>query len=105
MLPFHVERQSEDHTVRVIVHGEVDVATGPRLAEEVRAAESAEPERLVIDLREVTFFDSTGLQIILDAEVRARNAPWALVVAPGQGEPRRILELAEVLGRLQLEEP
>jgi hypothetical protein len=51
----------------------------------------------------VSFFDSTGLQIVLDAEVRAREEGRSFVVAPGDGEPRRILELAEVAERLTLE--
>ena len=61
-------------------------------------------ERWCIDLREVTFFDSTGLQLVLDADVRAREEGRILIVAPGDGEPRRILELAEVADRLLLEE-
>ena len=59
---------------------------------------------LVLDLREVSFFDSTGLQLVLDADVRAREEGRRFVVLPGDGEPRRILELAEVADRLQLEE-
>ena len=59
---------------------------------------------LVLDLREVSFFDSTGLQLVLDADVRAREEGRRFVVLPGDGEPMRILELAEVADRLQLEE-
>ena len=60
---------------------------------------------LVLDLREVTFFDSTGLQLVLDADVRAREEGRRFVVAvAGDGEPRRVLELAEVADRLNLEE-
>src|SRR5690348_18513630 len=105
MTPFHVERQSVEHKVRVVVRGEVDIQTGPRLEQEVLAAESAGPRTVVIDLRDVTFFDSTGLRVVLDAEVRARGTGRTLVVLPGDGEPRRVLELAEVADRLLLEEP
>ena len=62
------------------------------------------PDTLILDLREVTFFDSTGLQLVLDADVRAREEGRTLIVLPGDGEPRRILELAEVADRLNLEE-
>ena len=68
------------------------------------APRPSSPEKLVLDLREVTFFDSTGLQLVLDADVRAREEGRTLIVAPGDGEPRRILELAEVADRLRLEE-
>jgi anti-anti-sigma factor len=105
MLPFAVERHADSAAVRVLVRGELDVATGPRVEEEVRAAEAEAPALLVLDLREVTFFDSTGLQLVLDADVRAREEGRTFVLLPGDGEPRRILELADALGRLRLEEP
>jgi anti-sigma B factor antagonist len=102
---FSVERHDEAERLRLVVQGELDMETGPRLQDEIERAHAAAPAVLVLDLRGVTFFDSTGLQIVLDAEVRARDARWTFVVAPGHGEPRRILELAEVIGRLHLEEP
>lgn len=105
MLPFSIERQLAEDRVRVIVRGELDVETGPRLAEELLAVEAGAPATLVLDLREVSFFDSTGLQLVLDAEVRAREQERTFVVLPGEGEPLRVLELAEVADRLTLEEP
>jgi anti-anti-sigma factor len=104
VVPFALERQLSNGTARIVVRGELDLSTGPRLEEEVRLVESEAPEVLVLDLRDVTFFDSTGLQLVLDADVRAREEGRAFVVAPGDGEPRRILELAEVADRLSLEE-
>ena len=86
------------------MRGELDLSTGPRVEEELRRAEADQPDTLVLDLREVTFFDSTGLQLVLDADVRAREEGRVLIVLPGDGEPRRILELAEVADRLSLEE-
>jgi anti-anti-sigma regulatory factor len=35
--------------------------------------EAGQPETLILDLREVSFFDSTGLQLVPDADVRARE--------------------------------
>src|SRR5688572_5045897 len=104
MLPFKVEQQQTNGKVHVIVRGELDMETGPRAEEELRRAEDGRPSVLVLDLREVTFFDSTGLQLVLDADVRAREEGRTFVVMPGDGEPRRILELAEVADRLELEE-
>jgi anti-anti-sigma factor len=104
MLPFKVERERNNDELRVVIRGELDMATGPRAEEEIRRAEEAKPSVLVLDLREVTFFDSTGLQLVLDADVRAREEGRTFVVAPGDGEPRRILELAAVADRLTLEE-
>jgi anti-anti-sigma factor len=105
VLPFSVERQVAPDRIRIVVRGELDMETGPRLREELRSAERDGPPTLVLDLREVSFFDSTGLQLLLDAEVRAREEGRTLVVLPGDGEPLRVLELAEVVDRLTLEEP
>jgi anti-anti-sigma factor len=104
MVPFTVERQVSADTARIVVRGELDMETGPRLEEEIRRAEAESPALLVLDLREVSFFDSTGLQLVLDADVRAREEGRRFVVLPGEGEPMRILELAEVADRLQLKE-
>ena len=104
MVPFTVERQLSDGTARLLVRGELDMETGPRLDEQIREVEAQRPAVLVLDLREVSFFDSTGLQLVLDADVRAREEGRRFVVLPGDGEPMRILELAEVADRLQLEE-
>ena len=71
------------------MRGELDLATGPRVEEELRRAEAEAPDTLMLDLREVTFFDSTGLQLVLDADVRAREEGRTLIVLPGDGEPRR----------------
>ena len=101
MVPFALERQLSSGTARIVVRGELDLSTGPRVEEEVRRAEAEQPGTLILDLREVTFFDSTGLQLVLDADVRAREEGRTLIVLPGDGEPRRILELAEVADRLR----
>src|SRR5689334_20210272 len=103
MLPFKVERQQSNGSVRIVVRGELDMETGPRAEEELRRAENDGPGVLVLDLRDVSFFDSTGLQLVLDADVRAREEGRTFIVALGDGEPRRILELAEVADRLNLE--
>ena len=85
-----------------MVRGDVDMTTGDRLEAEVLRAESAEPGTLTLDLAQVTFFDSTGLQILLDADVRAREEGRRLVVVPGDGEVARVLALAEVSERLDV---
>jgi anti-sigma B factor antagonist len=104
VVPFALERQLSAGTARIVVRGELDRSTGPRLEEELRRIEAEAPEILVLDLRDVTFFDSAALQLVLDADVRAREEGRAFVVAPGDGEPRRILELAHVADRLKLED-
>ena len=99
-MTFDIERHDEDGGIRIVVRGEVDMTTGDRFEREVLAAEERQPATLTIDLTGVDFLDSTGLQIVLDADVRAQAAGHRLVVLPGEGEAARVFALAEVADRL-----
>jgi anti-anti-sigma factor len=88
----------------VVVHvgGEVDLVTAPRLAGELISAEeqSVPPTRLVIDLTEVTFLASAGLQVLLEYELRCRTTNIELFVVVHEGSVARtmaMMGLTEVL--------
>jgi anti-sigma B factor antagonist len=82
-------------TVVVGFQGELDLHN----AEEIRAAlEDAlgrRPERLVVDLSDVEFLDSTALGALLQARRRQAETGSFRIAAPGI-EPRRVLRLAGV---------
>jgi anti-anti-sigma factor len=99
-LSFDIERHDDQDGVRIVVRGEVDMTTGDRFEREIMAAEERRPAILTIDLTGVDFLDSTGLQIVLDADVRAHDAGHRLVVIPGEGEAARVFALTEVADRL-----
>ena len=52
-----------------------------------------EPERLVVDLAEVRFIDSTALGVLIEARTRLANKRGFLLAAPGL-ETRRALEIS-----------
>jgi anti-sigma B factor antagonist len=77
---------------RVKLCGEVDLATAPELAAALSAA--AQDAALVfVDLSELTFMDSTGLHVILDARARLRGADCALVVTRRSRQVNRTSEI------------
>ncbi|MDQ7805116.1 STAS domain-containing protein [Amycolatopsis sp. A133] len=52
------------------VAGEIDLVSAPEFGDVVDAVLAGEPEKLVVDLREVTFFCSAGLQVLASAHRR-----------------------------------
>ena len=49
--------------------------------------------KVVIDLRQVEFLDSTGLRVILSANARSRSDSFKLEVINGPEQVRHVLEL------------
>ena len=78
----------------VRVSGEVDLATAPRLDHTLREA-LAHARLVLVDLREMLFMDSSGLRVILDASVRAREQRGRVVLA---GVPAQVEALLDVTG-------
>ena len=77
------------------VGGEVDVATAPRLRERLIELVNNGQHRIVVDLSDVEFLDSTGLGVLVGAlkRVRSHEGDLALVCT----EPR-ILKVFEITG-------
>ena len=76
MSGFEVRIQGD---ARVVVSGEVDMATAPELGEAMRSVASTGVLRLVVDLADVSFMDSSGLGM-LAAMHREQSARGGVVV-------------------------
>jgi anti-anti-sigma factor len=79
--------------VFVVVVGDVDLGSAPRVAHQVRRAAQSGLE-VIVDLESTTFMDCTGLSALLQAE--ADIAPVRLSVTPGPPQVQRLFELAEI---------
>ena len=101
-MSIRIDRHDDAGDIRLVIHGDVDMTTGDRLESELLRAEREQPGTLTLDLSSVAFFDSTGLQLLLDADVRAHEEQRRVVVIPGDGEAARVLALAEVSDRLNV---
>jgi anti-anti-sigma regulatory factor len=54
-------------------------------------------QRLVIDLRRITFIDLIGVKLLLDLTHDASDDGWQLSLIHGDGQPRRMLKLIGAL--------
>jgi anti-anti-sigma factor len=91
-----VDRRTFGTTAEVEVRGELDLASTPDFERSVRGALGDGPERVVIDLRSVTFMDSTAIHGLLRLRDRATIDQVDLVVLRPAGEADRIFEVCGI---------
>ena len=84
--------------VCVALAGELDVAAYPHAMEAVAlVTRHRDTELVVLDLRGLTFIDSSGLRLVLEAQAEARRDGFQFAAVPGPPEIQRVFGLACVL--------
>lgn len=95
-----------EERIRLIVDGELDMATGPNLECALQGAESEAPALLILDLSALRFMDCTGLHLILAAHERTAAAGRRLALICGPRAVQRVFELTGTDQTLEfLEDP
>jgi anti-anti-sigma factor len=88
-----------DSRSRVIwLEGEVDLSTIASLVEALDIAIADHPEVLLIDLRNLSFLDLTGLRSLLDAQEACRAIDCRLLLMRGSRPVERLMQIAGVDG-------
>jgi anti-sigma B factor antagonist len=64
----------------VAVRGEIDLFTAPELKQKLTDAIEGGKTRIVVDLSDTTFLDSTALGVLIGAVKRLRSREGALVI-------------------------
>lgn len=103
--PFSITAEPDRDEVAVVVAGDLDLATADALEQEVRTLRRAGFERVLIDLRDVGFLDSTGLRVLLALRNDAKRDGSQLAVVPGPREVQRVFELTATRGLFDWREP
>ena len=69
----------------VVVHlvGELDLYNAPEVREALLEVCAEKPERLVVDLADVDFVDSTALGVLIEARTKLENRQSFLLASPG----------------------
>lgn len=86
-----VEERGEGVIVRLA--GELDLYNAHVVRETLFDVAGSGPERLIVDLSQVLFVDSTALGVLIEARSRLANRRGFLLVGPGV-EARRALEIS-----------
>lgn len=83
----------------VEVVGEIDLATAVFLTEHLDAATARPEPDVLVDLRQVDFFDCSGLRALCRAESRIRDRGGRLRIVSDAPRIQRLLRGADLLGR------
>ena len=81
-MPSQFELHSElaaEHA-RVSINGELDLATVPSLREETQVLLRRGATRIVLELSELTFVDSSGLSLLIELHHRSTKEGWTLLL-------------------------
>ncbi|HVW18515.1 MAG TPA: STAS domain-containing protein [Solirubrobacteraceae bacterium] len=94
---FELDVRTENGRTHLVPRGELDLATAPQLEDRVMSA-VREPGGVVLDLRELTFMDSTGIRTIVAAHQAAKQSGTELrVVRPAPDTAvARVIEISGI---------
>jgi anti-sigma B factor antagonist len=89
---FHVSvEEPSPGRIVIAVAGEIDVSTAPQL--ERALAEAGAEKRVVLDLSECQFIDSSGLRTLLGARSAAESAGGSLALVVADSGLLRVFEV------------
>jgi anti-sigma B factor antagonist len=102
-LDFHTKRNGR--VAVVIPTGELDLSGAAILEAELdRLAEEPELGAVVLDLRGLEFMDSSGLRLVVLADMRAREAGRRFSLVRGGDTVHRVFEITRMSDRLDFVE-
>lgn len=85
------ERDGDVH--RVLLIGELDLATAEEADRQLRRAERTDARSIILDLSRLTFIDSTGVQLLMTAHARTRADSNRLQLLRGPRSVQRVLQI------------
>jgi anti-sigma B factor antagonist len=93
-----VHRNGQSSTIEPA--GELDLATARQLEEQVETVIRQGCDVLVLDLKGLTFIDSSGVRLVANLAKRARDDGFELELVRGQPNVQRVFELTGLVKTL-----
>jgi anti-anti-sigma factor len=99
---FRVEVTREGNAIVLAVGGELDLSSSAALEDEIGKGLQTDASKLIIDLRELEFVDSTGLGVLVKANQLATDAGREFALVRGGPQVERLLDLTGLADRLTI---
>jgi anti-sigma B factor antagonist len=92
-LQFTAQIESRNGVTRIALEGELDIATAPVLSDVLARFEAESAVGIMLDLRDLTFVDCSGLRTILAARERSKANGHRFILVGAGSVARRVFEL------------
>jgi anti-anti-sigma factor len=103
LLEVGLEKSDGRYVVRGV--GELDASNVDLLGEAISEVEDARAEMIIVDLSRMTFMDSSGLHLILEAYARAQADNHRMRFVRGPRSVQRVFELTGEESELPFVDP
>ena len=105
-LPFFtLSIQRTRSRARIVVEGELDMVAAPRLTAAIDDLMEEGDVEVIVDLRALTFMDSSGLQALLHGHQRATEDGASFSLIRGGANVMRVFELSGINGLIPFARP
>lgn len=98
-IPLRIDAIERDGSLVLILEGELDITTSPRLDEALVRARDTDLAGIVVDLLGVSFIDSTGLHVLINHAVAEQSGP-SIRLTKGSPQVQRVFQLSGALDYL-----
>lgn len=103
--PLKIEAAHQPDAYVIRVKGELDLGGCPGLDLALKTAEQTKAGRIIVDLEQLTFIDSSGVGTLVEASRRSAGNGSRLELTRGRGRPAEILRLMALDRTLPLTDP
>jgi anti-sigma B factor antagonist len=101
--PFSFEVKESSESARLILRGELDMASAPAANYALVDLLGRGFDRVIVDLRELEFMDSTGVKFLIDARDAAGELGVKIAIAYDGDLVERVLKVSGVATLLERE--
>ena len=91
--PFSIQIEHHGSSLLVAISGEFDLGATEQFGRVVKEIEGKDVHDVEIDLRKVSFIDSTGLRMLVEAERITRERELTLRIVRGGSAVERVLQI------------
>lgn len=96
--PFDISVIRSDEEVAVVVVGELDIESARTLERSVSPLRGPEVKRVLLDLSQVEFIDSTGLRVLIALRNGAKRNGHSLTLRPPARVVQRVFQITGTRG-------